>query len=73
MGSIVLPEVAPISLRRMVNPAPVVGLYRSASASCWTEEEAFITAAASPNASEAPNPAIVWYVVDPLIDALSAA
>jgi hypothetical protein len=61
-GSMVVPESALISFRRMVRPAPEVGLYRSLSAYCWTEEEAFITVAASPKPSEAPNPAMVWCV-----------
>jgi hypothetical protein len=30
----------------MVNPAPVLGLYKSASTCCCTEAEAFITALA---------------------------
>ena len=69
----VLPESALIQLRRIVRPAPDVGLYRSFSACCWTDEEAFITVCASPNASEAPNPVIVWNVVAPLMVAVSAA
>ena len=69
----VLPESALIQFRRIVRPAPDAGLYRSFSACCWTDEEAFITVCASPNASEAPNPVIVWNVVAPLMVAVSAA
>ena len=54
------PESALISLRRMVRPAPLVGLYSRLRACCWTEGDAFITVAASPKPSDAPNPAIVW-------------
>ena len=72
-GSIVDPESALIQFRRIVRPAPDAGLYRSASACCCTDEDAFITVCASPNASEAPNPVIVWNVVAPLIVAVSAA
>jgi hypothetical protein len=54
----VSPGSALISLRKIVSPAPVVGLYRSASTCCWTEELAFMTVAAWPKASEAPNPRI---------------
>ena len=39
----VLPESALISLRRMVSPAPEVGLYSRPSACCWTADGAFIT------------------------------
>jgi hypothetical protein len=66
----VSPGSALISLRKIVRPAPVVGLYRSASTCCWTEELAFMTVAAWPKASEAPNPVIVWNVVAPLIVAV---
>ena len=59
-GSMVLPESALIQLRRMVSPAPLVGLYSRPSACCWTEDEAFITVLASPKASEAPKPVMVW-------------
>ena len=69
----VSPESALISLRRMVRPAPVVGLYRSLSTCCWTDDEASMTVAAWPNASEAPNPLMVWKVCAPLIVAVSAA
>ena len=72
-GSMVLPESALIQLRKIVRPAPDAGLYSRPSACCWTDEEAFITVCASPNASEAPNPVIVWNVVAPLIVAVSAA
>src|SRR5258708_24596297 len=69
----VLPESALIQLRKIVRPAPDVGLYSRPSACCWTDEEAFMTVCASPNASEAPNPVIVWNVVAPLMVAVSAA
>src|SRR5258708_25300632 len=69
----VLPESALIQLRKIVRPAPDAGLYSRPSACCWTDEEAFITVCASPNASEAPNPVIVWNVAAPLMVAVSAA
>src|SRR5579863_5312603 len=69
----VVPESALIQLRKIVRPAPDVGLYRSFSTCCCTGDEAFITVDAWPKASEAPNPVIVWYVVAPLMVAVSAA
>ena len=56
----VMPESALISLRRMVRPAPAVGLYSRSSACCCAAAGAFITASAWPNPSDAPNPAMVW-------------
>src|SRR5437763_16920668 len=67
------PESALIQLRKIVRPAPVVGPYRSFSAACWTDDEAFITVCASPKASDAPKPVTVWRVDAPLIVAVSAA
>src|SRR5579863_1631683 len=69
----VVPESALIQLRKIVRPAPDVGLYRSFSTCCCTGDEAFITVDAWPKASEAPNPVIVWNVVAPLMVAVSAA
>ena len=72
-GSIVSPESALISLRKMVSPAPPDVPYSRFSAWCWTADDALITVAASPNASEAPKPVIVWNVVPPLTVAVEAA
>ena len=72
-GSIVSPESALISLRKMVRPAPPDVLYRYLSTCCWTDDDASMTVDAWPNPSETPKPAIVWYVVAPLIAAVSAA
>ena len=69
----VLPASALISLRSMVRPAPLTGLYSRLSACCCTEADAFITVWASPKPSDAPNPVMVWYVVAPLMDAVSWA
>ena len=54
-----LPESALISFRRIVSPAPAVGLYSQLSACACSADGAFIREDAWPNASEAPNPAMV--------------
>ncbi len=72
-GSMVVPESALISLRKMVRPAPPDVPYRYLSTCCWTDDDASMTVDAWPNPSEAPKPAMVWYVVAPLIVAVSAA
>ena len=72
-GSIVVPGSALISLRMMSSPAPEVVLSSRLKACCCSDEDAFITADAWPNASAKPNPAMVWCVADPVMVALSAA
>ena len=68
-----VPESALIRCAGSSGPAPEVGLYSRFSACCCGPTTAFMTVEACPNASDAPNPAIVWYVVAPLIAAVSAA
>jgi len=65
VGSMVMPGSALISFRSVVRPAPLVGLYSRLSTCCWTAAGSFITVWAWPNASDAPNPAIRWYLVAP--------
>ena len=73
VGSMVPPESALISLRRIVSPAPEVGLNRSLSAWVWVAEAAFSMVLACPKPSDAPNPVMVWNVDAPLMVAVSAA
>ena len=58
-GSIVSPESALISLRRIVRPAPLVGLKKSFSAAVSTDDDAPMIVSAWPKPSEAPKPVIV--------------
>ena len=57
----------------MVRPAPPDVPYSRFSAWVCAAGDAFITVAASPNASDAPKPVIVWNVVPPLTVAVEAA
>src|ERR1017187_1856024 len=72
-GSIVVPGSALISLRMISSPAPEVVLSSRLKACCCSDEGAFITADAWPNASAKPNPAMAWCVVEGVMVALSAA
>src|SRR2546422_8121743 len=60
-------------LRRIVNPAPIVGLNSRSSACRWVVLGALRIELAWPNASETPNPSIRWNVVAPLTVTAAAA
>jgi hypothetical protein len=55
------PASALTSLRKIVRPAPCVGLKSKLSTCLRTGAGAFISVLACPNPSDTPNPAMVWY------------
>src|SRR5579884_3129715 len=62
-----------IRLRRMLNPAPLPRLNSRSSAWRRAASGRLRMELAWPNASETPNPSMVWYVVAPLTDTVEAA